>query len=142
MPLSDENKVLLYEALGIPSLGTGTIIDSLSHIPPSISAEWDTTYSTGDFTNVVTQVEARLTAATAYMLTRLATLLTEYSAIATSPMQLSQGGGGEVGRVIDHPTQRENIRQHIGDILGLAVPNGGFSAESKRLYGRGHSGDR
>jgi hypothetical protein len=63
-------------------------------------------------------------------------------------MQLKSGSAGETGIVVDYPQERENVRQLIGNSLGLVIPQGGFYAEMKRkmqystdlMYGS--SGDR
>ncbi|MEE8577190.1 MAG: hypothetical protein V3T31_08025 [candidate division Zixibacteria bacterium] len=91
--------------------------------------------------NLQTKIEAIIAAMTPEMDTRVIALLTEYADISTSPMSIQKSQNDE-GTIINHPRQVEMIRQKVGDTIGFAVPQGGFTVSYRRAYANAGSKSR
>ena len=63
-------------------------------------------------------------------------LISRFMEIEVSPSKVTSSAAGTGGRLADHDVERENIRQALSNIIGLAVPEGGFIAEIQRTYGK------
>jgi hypothetical protein len=136
MPLSATERIQFYQIAGIPTGGGGLILTSLVHVPFSNTQNWEPTYNVGDFTALVTAIDAKLTAASADAVTRLQSLITRYMEIEVSPVKVNQTATGAAGVIADHSRERENIRQTISNVIGMAIPEGGFISEVQRTYGK------
>ena len=136
MALTAAQIVQVFEILGIPKGGTGLIVTSLSHVPPSLAQSWTSTWTEGDFAEIVTKVSAALAALDADQVTRVQTWLTQWDSICKTP---SLKLDGDVQ--LDFKQEMQNVREMIGTLIGISVPFGGFLQETKRQYQPGW-GDR
>jgi len=146
---SPDEVVQICEILGIPPGGLGLVTTSFTHIPPVLAQIWSPTYTVGDFTALIQKIWDQINSCDPSTVNRTRTHLLRWDEVGGSnPMQLKSGSAGETGIVVDYPQERENVRQLIGNSLGLVIPQGGFYAEMKRkmqystdlMYGS--SGDR
>lgn len=132
---TEDEQAQIFEIFGVPQGGSGVIVTSLSHLPPSLAAAWEATWSAGDFSGVVTQILAHLNAATEAQRTRVRALLTQWTELApTGTLQLR----GAVQ--VDMAHELDRLRASLGNLLGVAVPPGGFLGEARRALHR--AGDR
>jgi hypothetical protein len=93
----------IFEVVGIPRGGAGRIVTSLSHLPPALAHTWEPTYTTGDFSSVVTLIEGAINGASPAVATRTRVHLTRWDSIGgTNPMRLNAGSAGEQGVVVDY----------------------------------------
>lgn len=91
---------------------------------------------------IVARIDAKLAALTASQLARVTELLDRHTAIsATSPLQVHESSGGR-GTIVHHPAEREAVRTTLGNVLGIAVPSGGFMAEARRMSAGGGTMER
>lgn len=144
MAFSDTNITKLYEIFGFPEGGEGVIITSLSHIPPSLSNSWEPTYTVGDMSTLKTRIDTSLTAAAdnPTLKTQVEAWIAEYDTIGKgSVLHVTAAGGGAQGELVNDPQKIENIRQGIGNLIGLWIPKGGFWGATQRMMRRG-KGDR
>jgi len=126
MALSAAQKTQVLEILGIPELGTGVSY-------PELTGAFGAGGEAYDMFRVVTQVSSLISAMSASQEDRVVALLTRHAAItSSSPLQVTGAAGGVRGVLVDHPAEREAIRAAIGNIVGVAVPSGGFVAEAGR----------
>ena len=127
MPLTAAQTTQIFEILGIPESGSGDVFASLATL-------FGPAHETYDMAGVVTRVNARLAALSGTQLARVSELLDRHTTIsATSPLSVAQSSAGK-GTLVHHPAEREAIRHALGNILGIAVPAGGFMAEARRLF--------
>lgn len=136
MALTATERARFMEVIGLPPSGGTIVVTSLVHWPFSNTQQWEPTFNVGDLSDLITAVDARLTAMSADTEAIVRTLLTRYTEIEVSPMKITTTVGGAGGNVIDHKTERENIRQRISNAVGLAVPEGGFLSEIQATYGK------
>ncbi len=126
MALTAAQTTQFFEILGIPQNGAGDVFSSVATL-------FGPAYETYDCSGIVSKVNTRLSALTTSQETRVTALLTRWDAITSySPLQVNQNGDTS-GRVVDYPQERENIRRSLGDLVGVAVPSGGFTEEARRL---------
>jgi hypothetical protein len=141
MALTAANVAKVYELLGIPQGGTGLIVTSLSHVPPSLAQAWTSTYTEGDFSAIVTKITAALAAISAEQQTLVEAWLAQWDSIKTATSLTLEG---EVG--MNFAEEAEKCRESVGNLVGVAVPFGGFLQETWAVYGRGRessgAGDR
>jgi hypothetical protein len=127
MALTAAQITQVYEILGVPQDGTGEIFGAVASI-------FGPEFETYDLSAVVAKINAKLSALTAEQIARVTTLLDRHTTIGnSSPLQVNAASGGARGTLADHPAEREAIRSALGNILGIAVPSGGFVAEAKRI---------
>jgi len=126
MALSAAQVTQVFEILGVPQAGSGDVIGSVATL---FGAEFESY----DMSGLVSRITAKLAALTAEQIARATTLLDRHTAItASSPLQVQATSGGSRGILADHPAEREAIRSALGNVIGIAVPAGGFVAEVKR----------
>jgi len=65
MALSATEKIQFYQIVGLPATGSGLVLTSLVHVPFSNTQSWEPTWNVGDFSDLITAVDAKLAAATA-----------------------------------------------------------------------------
>lgn len=130
----------VFSIIGLPQDGAGLIATSLSHRPPSLAQTWEPTWTTGNLSGFVAQVNTKLAAANDATCDEVRSVFGTWDAIKISPMRLTSTGSGEEGRVVDDEMQREAIRQFVGNELGISVPKGGFMADTARSYPANSSG--
>jgi hypothetical protein len=129
---SDET-AQICEIIGIPVGGLGLVTTSFTHIPPVLAQIWSPTYTTGDFTTLMQRIWDQLNGADPSTVNRVRNYLQRWDEIgASNPMVLNTGSAGESGVVVNYPQERENIRQLIGNLIGLVVPQAGYYSEMKR----------
>ena len=132
---TDNEIAQIFEIFGVPQGGRGVIVTSLSRLPPSLAAAWEATWTAGDFTAVVNEVLARIEAAAEPQRTRVRQLLTRWDELGGAPtLQLRGNIELHAARELDR------VRERLGNLLGVAVPPGGFLGEARRQVHR--SGDR
>ena len=127
MSLTASQITQVYEILGIPQDGSGEVFASLATL-------FGPAFESYDMSAIVTKIDAKLSSLTTEQIDRVTALLDRHSAIGnSSPLQVSASSGGARGTLADHPAERETIRNALGNILGIAVPSGGFMVEAKRM---------
>lgn len=136
MALTSAQIVQVFEILGIPKSGSGLIVTSLSHVPPSLADSWTSTYTEGDFSEIVTKVSAALAALDSDQVARVQTWLTQWASIC-SYRSLKLNGDVQM----DFQQEMQHVRDMIGTLIGISVPFGGFLKETQRQYQPG-LGDR
>jgi len=136
MALSATERIQFFQIVGLPAEASGLVITSLVHVPFSNTQSWEPTYNVGDMSDLIDAIDAKLTAATAEQVTRMQSLISRFMEIEVSPTKVTSSAAGTGGRLADHDVERENIRQALSNIIGLAVPEGGFIAEIQRTYGK------
>jgi len=129
MSLTAAQITQVYEILGVPQDGTGEIFGAVATL-------FGPEYETYDMSAIVSKIDAKLAALTSEQIARVTTLLDRHTTIGnSSTLQVSAAAGGAKGTLADYPAEREMIRSALGNILGVAVPSGGFVAEAKRAQG-------
>jgi hypothetical protein len=135
MPLSASQTAQIFEILGVPQSGSGEVFASLATL---FGAE----YESYDCAAVVEKINAKLAALTDAQIARVTTLLDRHTAVgASSPLQFRDAGASR-GVLADHPAEREYLRAALSNLLGLAVPSGGFFAEAQRMVRGGSKLER
>lgn len=130
--LSGDEKVVLREIYGIPN-GDALAFTSFTHILPTLAKIWEPTYTIGNFAQAWAVVETRLEALSSFEINRVRVHLTEWDDIGpTTVTRITKSQNGDEGLITDANQERENIREAVGNIIGLVVPQGGFYAEMKR----------
>lgn len=126
MALTAAQTTQVFEILGIPEDGTGEVFASVATL-------FGSEFESYDMSAIVDRIGDKLDALTASQEARVTELLARHTAIsATSPLQV-RGSAKATGTLADHPAEREALRVALGNVLGLAVPSGGFMAEAQRL---------
>lgn len=140
MSLSAEEITKCFEIIGLPQSGKMTVITGFTHIPGrSLAATWSPTYTEGDCADLVAKVTTKLTTElTATQETIVKALLANWDTIgSTSPLRVESAGvSGTSGVLHDAAKERRNIRNEIGQIIGLWVPDGGFIADAQANLAR------
>ena len=136
MALTTAERARFMEVIGLPPSGGTIVVTSLVHFPFSNTQSWEPTYNVGDMTDLIVAIDARLTAMSSDTEDIVQALLIKYAEIEVSPMKITTTVGGAGGNIVDHATERENIRQRISNAVGLAVPEGGFLKEIQATYGK------
>lgn len=133
MALTAAQTTQVFKIYGIPQSGSGTLVYRMAD---NLSVPLMQPFS---FTAVVDALNAALAALTASQEAEVVALLTAWSDIGDyDELRVSQDGG-TAGRIVDRDVRRQNIRDTLANILGVAMPRGGFSTEARRLAGGGHS---
>lgn len=128
----------MFEIFKIPESGRSINVKALVHYPFSMVENWTPNYTSGDLTVLVTAIKANIALATATVETRARTFLTRWDEItASSPLKVTQSINGSVGVIVDHEQERRNIRVGLANLLGLAIPEGGYLSEMQAIYGKG-----
>jgi len=126
MALTAAQTTQIYEILGVPQNGSGAVISAMATI-------FGPVFESMDMSTLVTKINAKLTALTAEQIARVTPLLLHWDAItSTSPLRVTQSASTR-GTAVDHPAERAAIRSALSNIIGVAVPSGGFAAEA--LFG-------
>ncbi len=130
MPLTAAQTTPIFEILGIPQSGSGDVFGSVATL-------FGPEFESYDMSAIVSRITAKLAALSAEQITRVTAVLDRHTAItATSPLKMHSSSGAS-GVIADHPAERDMIRTALGNILGIAVPAGGFMAEAQRGVGGG-----
>jgi hypothetical protein len=126
MALTAEQRTQVFEILGIPeSLAGWVLVDVTGEVGPGSA--------TTDLSAMKDLIDGFLNVLTATKEARVVELLARYAAIsASSPLQVRGGAGGARGVLVDHPAERELLRDALSTVIGVVVPQGGFVAEAKR----------
>jgi hypothetical protein len=130
--LTGDELVILREIYGIPRL-SGVAFTSFTHIPPLLAKIWEPTYTIADFSDAWNAVMAQVNQLNAYEISRLRTPhFARWDEIGpTSVTRITSSQGGDAGLITDDERERELIREAVGNIVGLVVPQGGFYADLK-----------
>jgi len=150
MAFSATNKAKIYAIFQLPKdTEAALILTTLAHAPITAISTYFPTFTTQDITTARTRIDAILTGCSAEDQVLVEAQIANYDGIATSPMIISRSDNGASGTIIDHKQERELIRQYIGNLLGISVPEGGWLGELRRMgFGanpypyNGGSGDR
>lgn len=135
MSLSATNRVLVYEVIGLPPEGTEhTIATTLAHLPVTQLQTWEPTFTHSTITNLRTSIDANLATISAETQVRIETFLEDWLDVSVSELSVDTADNGVKGQIVNDDKRRENIRQRIGNLVGIWVPKGGWMAEIGRLY--------
>lgn len=120
MALSTTETAKVFFIYGIPQNNSGYIVTELSTLYGAFA-------ETYDFTAVVTKLNAALTALNSDQVTLVQALITAWDAIPSgSRLRIERSSDGAVGQIVNHPAEREQIRQDVARIVGFDCPPGGF----------------
>ena len=136
MALSEVYVVKLLEMWGLPPAGGTITVTALVHWPFSNSQSWESTYNAGDITALVAACRTNISNLTTESQTLITPIIDRFEEIKYSPMKVTSAAGGAGGNLVDHAKERENLRQLTANLCGVAVPEGGFLAETQRTYGK------
>lgn len=136
MALTSDERAIFFEMIGLPPAGGSVVVTSLVHWPFSNTQSWEPTWNVGDLSGLITAIDARLTAMSSETESRIRDILTRFDVISSSPMKVTQAAGGAAGNLVNHEQERENLRQYASNLIGVAVPEGGFLKEIQRTYGK------
>jgi hypothetical protein len=150
MALSAAEQSIILEIIGLPESGKTVVVTALVHYPFSNADLWTPTYNTGDLSGLVAAAKTLMVGVSAGQEIAIRGDLTRWAVIGpTDPTRIERTTTGAAGCIVDYELERQRIRLHIGNCLGLAVPEGGFIAEIRATYGkslgaqvRGGMGDR
>ena len=125
MALSAAQVTQVYDIFGVPQGGSGAVISAVATVFGPVC-------DVLDMSALVTAIDAKLAALSAEQITRVTALLARWDAISsTSPLRVTQSASTR-GIAADHPAERVSIRAALSNIIGIAVPSGGFAAEAAR----------
>ncbi len=125
MALTSAQTTQIYEIFGVPQNGSGAVISAVATI-------FGPVFESLDLSALVTKIDTKLSALTSEQIARVTTLLSRWDAItSTSPLRVTQSAATR-GIAVDHPAERAAIRTALSNIIGVAVPSGGFAAETAR----------
>ena len=125
MALTDAQATQIYDIFGIPQSGSGTVISAVATIFGPVCENLD-------MSALVTRIDAKLAALSTEQIARITALLQRWDAVtSTSPLRVTQSGATR-GIAADHPAERVAIRSSLSNLIGVAVPSGGFAAEAAR----------
>ena len=137
MALTAAQITQVFEVFCVPQGGAATAVIAVSSRSGGIAIEQATTEAY-EFAAVVTDLTAKLAALTATGETRVTTLLTRWDTLTSyDPLRIHKASGGAEGEIVDYEKERCNIRAALANIIGFAVPGGGFAAEARRNFGAG-----
>lgn len=130
MALSDPEKIQIQEIFGLPPLGDGYAVES-------ISSRFGPFAEPYDFAALLTELTARfaLVNANAALLARVQAVLAEWTNVATSEVKVVQDTGA-AGTLVDDAAKRRNIRRTLSNLLGFWAPIDGFWGEIERSMNR------
>lgn len=129
MALTNEQTTQVFKIFGLPQNGVAYVAFRLVSLTGPAA-------ETFDFTAAVNGLGARLAALNAEQEAEVAALLSEWSALEADYSELRvYADGGSAGRLVDHPVRAEKLRATLSNLIGFAVPSGGFVAEVHRLNG-------
>lgn len=125
MALTAAQITQVYEIFGVPQGGSGAVVSAVATIFGPVCDSLD-------MSALVTKIDAKLAALGTTQLARVTALLLRWDAVtSTSPLRVTQSSATR-GIAVDHPAERASIRVALSNIIGIAVPNGGFAAEAAR----------
>ena len=138
MALTTLQVAQIFQVLCLPQDGLAVVATTLSHRPPTNTQVWAPTYNQADMTALVTVITARITAANsnADLCTLIGVELARWGTIGSSPLVITHTSAGAQGIIIHYDKERENIRQRVGNLLGVSVPEGGFLKETEITWGK------
>jgi hypothetical protein len=114
------------EVLGVPQDRPERVTTSLSELPPALAARWEETWTAGDFTAVVTQIQAAIEAITEPQRVKKRLLLARWAQLHLALISEAQDGVK-----LHFECEMDRVRERLGNLLGIAVPPGGFLAERR-----------
>lgn len=149
MAFSATNIAKIYAIFQMPKdTEAALILTTLAHAPITAISQYFPTFTLQDLTTARQRIDNILATCSAEDQALVEIQIADYDDIATSPMKVSEADNGVKGTIVDHKQQRENIRQYIGNLLGISIPEGGWLGELKRMgfgaspYPYNGSGDR
>lgn len=130
MPLSDGEKIQIKEVFGLPALGDGYAVES-------ISSRFGPYAEPYDFAALLTELTARfaLVDADTALLARVQAVIADWPNVATSEVKVVQDTGA-AGTLVDDAAKRRNIRRTLSNLLGFWTPIDGFFGEIERSMNR------
>lgn len=134
MALTDAQVSTIFEIIALPESGTTTLITDLVHYPYSNTGTWEPGWNVGDLSALVTRIKANIAAMSSTTEARVTSLLDDWDEMGSSNLKVTASQQA-AGVLVDYKGQREHIREEIGNLIGLAVPKGGFIGEMQRIYG-------
>lgn len=130
MALSAAQITQVFEIFGVPENGSGEVVAGLTTLFGPAGESYD-------LSAITALLNAKLSALSASLETRVVALLDRWDVVtSTSPLRLETVPEGR-GTVVDHPAEREAIRNTLADLIGFVVPSGGFAAEARRRLSGG-----
>jgi len=134
MALTDAQVSTIFEIIALPESGTTTLITDLVHYPYSNTATWEPGWNVGDLSELVTRIKTNISAMGDTTETLVISLIDDWDSLGSSNLKVTTSQQA-AGVLVDYAGQREHIRTEIGNLIGLAVPKGGFIGEMQRVYG-------
>lgn len=136
MAFTATQKAQIYEILAVPLSGNSVTVTSLVHQPYSNVAVWFPTWNRGNYDGLRAAIDEAIASASTETQALVATILTRWVELGTSPLRVDTGDDGAAGRLVDYEAEREIIRRRLANHLGIAVPEGGYLAEIQRTFGK------
>ena len=137
MALSTTEQSTLFQIMSLPENGACLIVTALVHWPYSSTQTWNPNYNTGDMSNMVAAIRNLMTTCSAGQETALKARIVDWNTVGPcNPLKVEAVAGGPSGCLVDNDKLRQNIRVEVGNVLGVAVPPGGFLAEVQATYGK------
>jgi hypothetical protein len=124
MPLTDAQVTQAFELAGLPQQGAAVVGRGLTDPSGPV-------LETFDLAALKDALNARLAALSAGQEAELLAILSAWAAVADLPeAQVTGGAGG--GVLLDAEARRRALRRRLSDLVGFAVPDGGFAREAER----------
>lgn len=111
MALSDTNKTIVYQILGMPQSGTAVIAQTVGFDP-------DTNYFSA--TDLVNKINTQIATLTADQITLVNTILARWTEITSTSQQVIRDKFGSM--VKDDPAERAAIKRQVENIIGIKLP--------------------
>ena len=136
MALSAIYKAKYYEIIGLPLSGTEAVITTtLAHMPVTQIGQYEPTYPKSDISTLRTSINTALATITVETQTLIESRIDRYYDIGpTNPMLINEADNGVKGRIIDYDRERKMIRVQLGNLIGVYVPEDGWTGELQRMF--------
>ena len=139
-PFTGPQVANIYDVLGLPpgAAGQGLSVNviALTMYPFSNVDTWNPTFNSGSFANLITAINNQITICdpdTAAIV--LIDLATWNKGVRDSEMKVRRAASGAEGQLVDDYERRRILRIRIADNLGISVPDDGYIAEIRAVYG-------
>lgn len=124
--MTSATRTKVFLIFGVPEKNTAFVAQPLIHGLGPAGATYD-------LETLKAQIDAACAAVTAEQDAEVTALVTAWDAVTPYRELKVTGDGGSTGTLLDDDKRRKNIRRALSNLLGVAVPSGGFEAEARRM---------
>lgn len=136
-PFSAQERVGIFEILGLPIHGHTVNLIALVLYPFSNVSEWSGgTNSKGDLVQLIADIDAILAMISAEQAIVVRTYLATWDDIKASELVITNAANSSAGTIVHHGEKRILLRGLVANILGISVPAGGYLHEIEAVYGK------